>query len=283
MWGCVAGGGPVRSDARTLPDEPLTIDRMSREWQGAEVQLRFSHRLGRGKDSEGWTDCRWVQTYEERVLFRLFVTDRDALKPIVMNRDLRAGAWLVCDGWRYEKPKKGKGIIIDFHFKNYPARARMYFKNDEEDLVKVERFLRMDVVKRYAKGEQLQRVRTPPQPPATPRPEPPVAVRPAIDVLSAMVAPSQLDPGMDIELTITFKVTCGKRPIPVHELRSLKKGDKVLASFVDDSQKPGGTYTTKRTVTVPAAATPGLYSFQAEVSVPGTRDTAKALFEVRSH
>jgi len=159
----------------------------------------------------------------------------------------------------------------------------MYFKNDEEDLVKVERFLRMDVVKRYAKGEQLQRVRTPPQPPATPRPEPPVAVRPAIDVLSAMVAPSQLDPGMDIELTITFKVTCGKRPIPVHELRSLKKGDKVLASFVDDSQKPGGTYTTKRTVTVPAAATPGLYSFQAEVSVPGTRDTAKALFEVRSH
>jgi len=107
MWGCVAGGGPVRSDARTLPDEPLTIDRMSREWQGAEVQLRFSHRLGRGKDSEGWTDCRWVQTYEERVLFRLFVTDGDALNAIVMRRDLRAGAWLVWNGWRYEKTKKG--------------------------------------------------------------------------------------------------------------------------------------------------------------------------------
>jgi hypothetical protein len=194
-----------------------------------------------------------------------------------------------CVGWGLAEPRKQRGLLLNLEFDGLPVKARMEFEDSDklEDLEDVERLARIELFVVTAKAAP------PPPPPPPPAPAPATAAAPAVEapqvyepavrILGASVNPAQLTRGAQMDLVITYVVE-GLPPgasFPANEERNLLVGDRQLAHFEQQIPRTTGTFTSAQKIAVPATLKPGVYRFQARISVAGKSAAADALFEVR--
>lgn len=289
LIGCTFGGGPTPYvPASHVPKEPVTLKSVNKNWTGSRAQIRYPFKVRKGTDDEGWSKSKWAKFPQEDTEVRLFVSDRDALKPILPEKRILVGASLICDGWSLRRPEKGKDLQVDFHFENYPSKARIIFENkDLEDLPEAESFLRLKILKLYPKSEQLRAVPSQgspgrkPSPPSKPAPAP-HAYKPKVEVLTASVQPARVRAGEQVDLVIHYRVS----GIPegtifeAVEHRTLLSGDKKLTFFKDPINRTQGSFTSTKKIRVPAGTEPGVYRFLARVVFAGSESKTEAIFEV---
>lgn len=289
LCACVFGGKPdTYSSASLVPPEPVTLNSVNRNWTGSRAQIRFPFQITKGTDSEGWFESKWAEFPEDGSEIQFLVSDRDALREIIPKKHILVGASLICDGWSLRRPEKGKDLQVDFHFENYPVRARIVFDDkDLEDLPEAESFLRLKVLKFYAKGEQLSAIppapSAPPSPPASaPAVAGPATYKPRSEILAASVQPARVKAGQEVDLIISYRldgVPAGA-VFETVEQRALYQGGEKITAFEEPIDRTPGSFTSSKKVKVPASAKPGVYLFHARVLFAGSEAKAEALFEV---
>lgn len=281
----------ARPHAMGTLDGPVTLENVNARWTGAATQTRVNIPIQKGK-SQGWSSSEWLGAESEVLKMRFSVSPRDKLAEALPKKNLLAGVTMVCDGWSVRKPKKGKGVIVDFRFVNFPARARAEFDTDIEHLADVERFLRANVlgVTRYAQAASQGPLPTPAS--TTVRPLPAVETHLAeatsypaprgLRITGVQVQPASPQRGQEVELQISYEVSAGDSSIvSVYESRTLRQGESEIASLDEVFDRAPGHYTSSMRLDVPSDATPGFYDFQASVSFEDLTDRFSALFEVR--
>lgn len=106
---------------------------------------------------------------------------------------------------------------------------------------------------------------------------------PSIKVVSVSVQPAEVGPGDELDLLIQYEVG-GIPPgvsFEVKEVRQLVLGETPLASVEDTVARTAGTFTSVKTIRVPANAKPGVYTHRADVALAGVTAEGSALFRVR--
>jgi hypothetical protein len=291
FMGCVVGGPTTTyTPVSGVPSEPMTLNSVNRNWTGARAQVRYPFKFGKTMVAGGWTESAWVKSPEYKIDYCMLITERKSLKEVIPKKKLLVGTAVVCEGWSLGRPAKGKDLQVDFRFENYPAKARIVFKNKHlDDLPEVEKFLRLNVLKLYAQSEQLSKL-GPETVPGMPQAGAPVQVPgpvrdaglylPVIEILSVSIQPARAKPGDQIDLIIHYRI----EGIPegavwkVVEERSLYAGDSMLAEFKDVIDRSEGSYTSTKKVQVPASAQNGHFRFLAQVYL--AKSDAEAIFEI---
>lgn len=269
-------GPPVSVEAL---EGPMTLSKVNEKWIGAVAQTRVDLPIKKGRDGAGWSSSEWLQVESEVIRMRFSVNPRDALREVLPLNNLLAGVHLVCDGWSVQNPKKGMGIQVDFHFRDYPAQARAEFNTDLEHLAAVERYLRFNVMGVTRADEMLTPAATVAA--SIPEPPPPPPAR-GLRISGAQAQPEAARPGDAIELLMTYDVASGSTAsVTVRETRVLAKGPSTIAMFEESIDRAPGTYTSRQTINVPADAAAGFYSYKALVDIGDLRDEYSAIFEVR--
>ncbi len=282
-------------------DGPVTLANVNERWQGAATRTRVNIPIQKGK-VRGWSSSEWLGADSEVLRMRFSVGPRDELGEVLPRRNLLAGVTLICEGWSVQRPKKGKGVVVDFRFANYPARARAEFDTDIEHLAEVERFLRANVLglTRYATAspDAAEVASDESQPSQVAVPEPEVfRPLPAVETYSAEatsypaarglrigaveVQPAKVRRGAPVELRIRYEVSAGDDSIVrVHESRTLQRGAIEIGALDESVDRAPGGYTSATRFVVPENAIPGIYSYRASVSFEEMSDEFTALFEV---
>lgn len=106
---------------------------------------------------------------------------------------------------------------------------------------------------------------------------------PAIEVISVAVQPAEVSPGDEIRLLVQYRVS-GIPPgvaFEVEEERELVFDDRAIAEVIEATGRTAGEYTSAKTVAVPRAAEPGVYTLRSRVSLAGISADGSALFRVR--
>ena len=261
-------------------DGPMTLSSVNEKWIGASARTRVNLPIKKGSDKAGWSSSEWLRAESEVIRMRFSVNSRSTLRDVMPVKNLLAGVQLVCDGWSVQDPKKGRGIQVDFHFLNYPARARAEFRTDLEHLASVERYLRFNVMGVTRADEMLAPAATAVAE-TTPEPPPPPPER-GIRISGAQAQPEAASPGEAIELLITYDVSSGSAAsVTVLERRVLAKGPVTIATFEESMEREPGTYVSRQTINVPPDAPAGFYSYKALVDIGDLSDEYNAIFEVR--
>ena len=309
---------PVSVAAGVSP-EPVTMKTVNRRWKEARCQVRFGAEIAKGKDRAGWSRSKWLLAPSlpgDRKLFvRLWVSDRALLDRqglLRRSKFIRPGTPFIAAGWSYREPANQKHLILELRFRQAPVQARLEFRNTRAiDLEDVERIARVELFQLLAapapspvRAAQPSRpvaaaprptaqpVRAAPYKPRAGQPassEGPLPLdagavyRPSIQVVAASVKPARASRGSQITLLIQYAVN-GLPPgtnFEVTERRILKLGEKTLGDFEEKLPRAIGSYTSAQQIDIPDTAAPGIYSFQAEVSLIGLTGRASALFEIQ--
>jgi hypothetical protein len=287
---------PAEADRKAAEARAL-LERLNQRWTGADARMRVSVELTGGTDRDGWSDSRWmmheaVNDSDQRFFLKMQVTNRRTLGHLIADDHLVAGARLRSLGWRFEQPDEAKGLYLELEFADAPARMRWRFtrrgfsmkaKIEADELVHIERYMRLDAFELRSATEQLVAVAptvapTPVPRPPTPTPTP-VVLPPEIGAIHAEVRPTHLRPGSEVRLVITYTVS-GLRPgetLEVTELRRLAAGDDEIERFEHRLRRPAGAVTSELPVQVPYGTPPGVYSVGATIraaGLPAASDTA---------
>jgi hypothetical protein len=135
------------------------------------------------------------------------------------------------------------------------------------------------------------------QAPAEPTPSSPaaaVAVQPAavptsqtfkpeVTIVASSVQPAEVKAGDAIKLLIQYEVS-GLPPgfsYEVTESRQLLLNEAVIGQVGEPVSRGVGSFTSSKTISVPATASPGFYSFRARVTLAGVHAEASAFFRVQ--
>ena len=204
-------------------------------------------------------------------------------------------------------PDKGKGLHIKLRFESVAVDARMEFtKHRLDDLEDVERVMRVQIFQLSGPAPGAvsltqntpsgappaqqaptltPRSLVPPAPAANPSPpaqEEPATFSPQVKIDLVGVQPANVEKGTEVQLVINYQVEGIPPGVPfkIVEDRSLRFGETVIYQFDDSIARTAGTYSSAETVTVPADAPSGVYTFQAKVTLAGVSSEGSALFQV---
>ena len=67
----------------------------------------------------------------------------------------------------------------------------------------------------------------------------------------------------------------------IGEVRTLIKAGQTVATFEEKVPRPSGTFVSAQEIDVAPGTAPGIYSYEAEVSIAGVTAKGSALFEVQ--
>ena len=291
---------------------PVNMRTVNQRWAGSRAIIRVPVAVKKGKDKQGWSSSEWLPAPrlpgEREVKFRIWVSDRDALARegfLYRKKSIRPGTAFVAENWALSMPAKGRGLHLKLRLESVPVEARIEFtKHRLDELEDIERVMRIQIFQLSgpAPGAVSLTQNTPsgapPAPPALmPRsdapapaaasPSPPDQQEPAtfsplvkIDLVG--VQPANVEKGTEVQLVINYQVEGIPPGVPfkIVEDRSLRFGEKVIYQFDDSIARTAGTYSSAETVTVPADAPSGVYTFQAMVTLAGVSSEGSALFQV---
>jgi hypothetical protein len=283
-FGAAEASAQKRKNILERPSEPpplagpVTLASVNERWAGAVGQTRVMIPIQKRAGSDGWSSSDWMVAAGHPLRMRFSVSDREALREVLPQKNLLQGVRLVCERWTVQNPKKGRGIQVDFRFQNYPARARAEFNTDLEHLSDVERFLEANVMVVSGLGELEPAVAGPT---ASEVAESATGER-RLEIESAHVQPAVTRAGEQVELVIEYSISGGGAgPTEVRERRIVAKAMEELASFESLAERRPGAHTSVQSVRIPAGTAPGFYSFKAEVSLGELSDDYTVLFEVQ--
>jgi hypothetical protein len=282
--------------AKDLP--PLTLEQANQRWAGASVRTRIPLGFNKGPDDNGfyWSGAGGLNVVDAngKPSFNVYpkVDNRGALR--LVDGDLAAGAALVVEGWRLQKPKDNEGAYLVLRFRDQPATMRVEFKTKSafgtsgfpmNRLSEVEQFIRLNVFEVTTADEQLTAAAAGPPPRAAPSPSEAAAAvfNPSLKILAVSVQPATVPRGSQPELVVHYEVAgLPAGAFEVRETRELWQGERRLLRAEASFPREGGrAYTSTQRATVPAAAAPGLYELRVQVTLAGVTADGKALFEVR--
>ena len=299
---------------------PVNMRTVNQRWAGSRAIIRVPVAVKKGKDKQGWSSSEWLPAPrlpgEREVKFRIWVSDREALARegyLYRKKSIRPGTAFVAENWALSMPSKGRGLHLKLRLESVPVEARIEFtKHRLDELEDIERVMRIQIFQLSGPAPggvsltQNTRSGAPPAPPApapalTPSfssrsdapapaaasPSPPDQQEPAtfspqvkIDLVG--VQPANVEKGAEVQLVINYQVEGIPPGVPfkIVEDRSLRFGETVIYQFDDSIARTAGTYSSAETVTVPADAPSGVYTFQAKVTLAGVSSEGSALFQV---
>ena len=290
---------------------PVNMRTVNQRWAGSRAIIRVPAEIKKAKDKRGWSRSDWLPAPrlpgEREVKFRIWVSDREALARegyLYRKKSIRPGTAFVAENWALSMPSKGRGLHLKLRLESVPVEARIEFtKHRLDELEDIQRVMRIQIFQLSgpAPGAVSLTRNTPsgaPAPPPTlmpraPAPAPaaasssrdqpePTTFSPQVSIDLAGVQPANVEKGSEVRLVIHYRVEGipPGMPFEIVEHRSLRFGETVIYQFDDSIARTAGTYSSAETVTVPADAPSGVYTFQAKVTLAGVSSEGNALFRV---
>ena len=293
---------------------PVNLRTVNQRWAGSRAIIRVPAEIKKGKDKQGWSRSDWLPAPrlpgEREVKFRIWVSDREALARegyLYRKKSIRPGTAFVAENWALSMPSKGRGLHLKLRLESVPVEARIEFtKHRLDELEDIERVMRIQIFQlsgpapgavsltQNAPTEASRALPAPALMPRAPAPPPPAAnssspaqeepatFSPWVSIDLAGVQPANVEKGTEVRLVIHYRVEGipPGMPFEIVEHRSLQFGETVIYQFDDSIARTAGTYSSAETVTVPADAPSGVYTFQAKVTLAGVSAEGSALFRV---
>jgi len=286
---------------RALEKGDASLAEANRRWGGARCRLLFDVPVKKGKDRDGWSKSVYIvpapgrKVRKGNIASLLRVSSRDLLPGGVV----RAGTFFVAEGWTFEDPKGKDGLQLELRFEGVDARARLTFMGtfgkdfDADDLVEVERWVRLDILDVSAADERLDDVAASPAGGGTPpRPAPSATVLPLAPpapagpvetaVLGVATEPLKVVPGGSLALVVTYEVrgVAPGRTVEVTERRVLLRDGATLTTLEAVVARAAGIHRSTQPLIVPPGLAPGILELGATVAAGGAESSGRALFEV---
>ncbi len=289
---------PVSGADAGTSEEAAALDRINQTWQNARCRNRIAVEIKKGTDRDGWSESPWMCEHGsgtenvEYFCFRLKVTNRQAVLPLMDGKTLRAGARFVVDGWEAEKLKGLKGVTLSLHFVDVHAQAQFTFNRrgsfnkvgTVERLMNIERYMRFEAFEVQPPNERIEEVNVPV---ATAPPVPrataiPITVRPELRMMAASVEPARVVAGETVRLIAIYAVEGlpSGAIVTVNEWRTIRQGQRTLTTTDASVQQGPGIHQSSQPLQVPATLTPGVYELLVTIELQGSVKEATAVFEV---
>lgn len=292
---------------------PVNMRTVNQRWAGNRAIIRVAAEISKDRDKQGWSRSDWLPAPrlpgEREVKFRIWVSNREALANegfLYRKNSIRPGTAFVAENWALSMPDKGKGLHLKLRFESAAVEARIEFdKHKLDELEDVERVMRVQIFQlggpaagavsltqdtpiEAPSGPSAPTLVQHPAPPtpaadlSSPNQEGPATFSPQIKMGLVGVQPADVQKGTEVQLVINYQVEGipPGMPFKIVEDRSLRLGEVVIYQFDDTIARTAGTYSSSETVTVPADAPSGVYTFQAKVTLAGVSSEGSALFRV---
>jgi hypothetical protein len=282
-----AAGGPSKKEQRLL-------EKANRRWRGARCRTRVLLEVKKGREGDGWSNCKWIwwspEGGNERV--RVRVSDGKALRNSFRRGVIPHGTRVIASGWGAED---GGALYLEWQFEGLPVRARVYFYDDWVGRVgpgrvdQIERWARFELLEILSSPDE-QLTAPPPVAPARPPQPAPRVVQPSapavvtLQVMAASVEPPRVVPGNEVQLGVVYTVNglAPGRTTTATETRAILHDQAVLFSVDAAVQRSNGTHQSSQPLHLPLTLAPGVYELHVTVALGGSEETASAMFQVTS-